>query len=292
MTRPMFMANLRRLFPELDDLPHHDTLARLLAQMGDVNEIEEAHIQMLRHLIRGKKFERYLIAGRYPIAIDGTQKFKRAYRWDEDGLYPNGPIVEQCRAYNWDFMIVLQDDSLPLVWEEMEGLKELQPQNRLQQNWGDRRQYFRWVNGIDYRYACPKTRKEKQQRLHAVLCEESWEEIAPSSTEVVTKTSRHVWLPLPDATGPCPQCPGPLFLCAGEIRPRLGRARPYRFCAQHHCRSLDRRRRSESNRRRPLSTQTGMIGRRGRTPLQRVDRHSAILSTQENHLAQTFCPLP
>ncbi len=86
MTRPMFMANLRRLFPELDELPHHDTLARLLAQMDDVNEIEEAHIQMLRHLIRGKKFERYLIAGCYPIAIDGTQKFKRAYRWDEECL--------------------------------------------------------------------------------------------------------------------------------------------------------------------------------------------------------------
>ncbi len=91
-------------------------------------------------------------------------------------------------------MIVLQDDSLPVVWEEMEGLKALQPENRLQQNWGDRRQCFRWVNDIDYRYACPTTRKEKQQRLHAVICEESWEEIAPSSTEVVTKTSRHVWL--------------------------------------------------------------------------------------------------
>lgn len=283
MTRPVFMANLRRLFPELGELPHHDTLARLLAQIGDVNEIEEAHVDMLRHLIRSKKFERYLIKGCYPIAIDGTQKFKRSHLWDEeclerkvrtkkqdedevgepeekkqyyvyaleanlafqngmvipllseilsytegdnkndkqdceqrafkrlaarlkksfprlsimvllDGLYPNGPVIELCRTYKWDFMIVLQNDSLPLVWEEMEGLKDQQPENRLLLKWGNRRQRFRWVNGIDYRYACPRTGKEKGQMVHAVICEENWEEIAPDSTEVVTKTSRHVWL--------------------------------------------------------------------------------------------------
>jgi hypothetical protein len=31
--------------------------------------------------------------------------------------------MELCRQYNWDFMIVLQDGSLPSVWEEIEGLK-------------------------------------------------------------------------------------------------------------------------------------------------------------------------
>ena len=282
MTRPVFMTNLHELFPELEELPHHDTLARLLAQI-DVADLERAHVDMIRHLIRSKKFERYLIRSCYPVAIDGTQKFKRSDLWDVeclerkvrtknkaddeaeepeekkqyyvyvleanlafhngmvipllseilsytegdndknkqdceqrafkrlaarlkksfprlsimvllDGLYPNGPVMEQCRKYKWDFMIVLQDDSLPLVWEEMEGLKDLQPENLRHLKWGDRRQCFRWVNGIDYRYICPRTKKEKQHLLHAVICEESWEEIAPDSTEVVTKTSRHVWL--------------------------------------------------------------------------------------------------
>jgi hypothetical protein len=221
MTRPMFEANLRRLFPDLAELPHHDTLARLLSRI-DVLEIEQAHLDMIRQLIRGKKFGRYLIAGCYPMAIDGTQKFTRAECWDEqclerkvrskkdedkdqepekqyyvyvleanlafqngmvipllsevlsysegdnqrnkqdceqkafqrlaqrlkqcfshlpilvllDGLYPNGPIMELCRQNNWDFMIVLQDGSLPSVWEE----------------------------------------------------------IAPGGTEVVPKASRHVWI--------------------------------------------------------------------------------------------------
>ena len=221
MTRPVFEANLRQLFPDLAELPHQDTLARLLARI-EVDQIEQAHLDMIRQLIRSKKFRRYLIGGCYPIAIDGTQKFTRAQCWDAaclerkvgskkaqephsepqkqyyvyvleanlafangmvipllsevlsdlegespkdkqdceqrafgrlaqrlkecfshlpillllDGLYPNGPIIELCRQNNWDFMIVLQDDSLPTVWEEIEGLKKLEPPKRWSQNWG------------------------------------------------------------------------------------------------------------------------------------------------------------
>jgi hypothetical protein len=43
-----------------------------------------------------------------------------------DGLYPNGPIMELCRKNCWDFMIVLQDKSLPSVWEDYEGLKKIE----------------------------------------------------------------------------------------------------------------------------------------------------------------------
>ena len=277
MTRPMFEANLRKLFPDLEELPHNDTLARLLSRI-EVDEIEQAHLDMIGQLIRGKKFGRYLIAGCYPMAIDGTQKFTRAECWDEeclerkvrskkdqdkepekeyyvyvleanlafqngmvipllsevlshsegdsqrnkqdceqkafkrlarrlkecfshlpimvllDGLYPNGPMMELCRRNNWDFMIVLQDGSLPSVWEEIEGLKALQSENRLSRQWGNRRQQFWWVNDIEYGYLDPATQGHKKLKLHAVTCEESWEEIAPGSTEVVQKTSRHVWV--------------------------------------------------------------------------------------------------
>ena len=50
MTLPQFEANLRLLFPDLDQLPHNDTLARLLSRI-DVAEIEHAHLDMLEHLI-------------------------------------------------------------------------------------------------------------------------------------------------------------------------------------------------------------------------------------------------
>ena len=41
-------------------------------------------------------------------------------------------------------MIVLQDSSLPTVWEEIEGLQKLEPAPTWTQNWGDRRQRFQW----------------------------------------------------------------------------------------------------------------------------------------------------
>ena len=286
MTLPQFEANLRLLFPDLDQLPHNDTLARLLSRI-DVAEIEHAHLDMLEHLIGNKKFKRFLIASCYPIAIDGSQKFARDELWDEeclqrkvrskkdedkepnqepapppakqqyyvsvlesclafangmvipllsevlsfnqgdserekqdceqrafkrlaqrlkkrfshlpimvllDGLYANGPVIELCRQNNWDFMIVLKDDSLPKVWEEINGLKALQSENRLDHKWGNRRQKFQWVEDIDYDYADPLTGKKKTLKLHAVLCEECWEEIAPGSTEEIVKTARHAWL--------------------------------------------------------------------------------------------------
>lgn len=270
MTRPMFMENLKLLFPELQDLPHNDTLMRLLARI-DVSEIECTLVQLVRKLIRSKKFIRYLVDNRYPIAIDGTQKCVRDVLWSEeclerevgkgddtrmqyyvyvleanlafqggmsiplmseflsytrgdsetkkqdcelkafkrlakrlkqefthlpimvllDGLYPNGPIMEQCRKNRWDFMIVLQDKSLPCIWEEYEGIKKLESENHVNTTWGNRRQCFEWVNDIEYYYGA---NDRKKLIVHVVVCEENWEEIAKDCAEVVTKKSRHAWI--------------------------------------------------------------------------------------------------
>jgi len=80
MTRPQFKENLKLLFPQLEDLPHNDSLMRLLARI-EVSEIESATVALVRKLIRNKKFARYLVDGRYPIAIDGTQKAVRNPLW-------------------------------------------------------------------------------------------------------------------------------------------------------------------------------------------------------------------
>ena len=108
-----------------------------------------------------------------------------------DRLYANGPVVELCRRYRWQFMIVLQDDSLPSVWEEVEGLRKLQERNRLDRNWGDRKQHFWWVNDIEYRYG---DHERKRQTVHVAICDESWEEADPATAEIVAKRSKHAWL--------------------------------------------------------------------------------------------------
>ena len=80
LSRPGFMATLQGLFPELESLPHADTLHRVLQTM-EVADLERAHIALLRRLLRNKKFNRYLIDQCYPIAIDGTQKLVRNGQW-------------------------------------------------------------------------------------------------------------------------------------------------------------------------------------------------------------------
>ena len=50
------------------------------------NEIESALIDLVRKLIRAKKFVRYLVDNRYPIAIDGSQKVVRNVLWSEECL--------------------------------------------------------------------------------------------------------------------------------------------------------------------------------------------------------------
>ena len=82
MTRPQFVQNLRDFFPELDQLPHADTLHRLLEKI-DVETIQDAHIDYISRLIKGKKFRRYLVNNCFPIAIDGTQKLSTDRFWSE-----------------------------------------------------------------------------------------------------------------------------------------------------------------------------------------------------------------
>ena len=90
----MFEQNLRALFPELDKLPHADTLYRLLCRI-EVSQIEQYHIELVNRLIRNKKFTRHLINNCYPIGIDGTQKIAFATLWDEHLLQRSiGPKVD------------------------------------------------------------------------------------------------------------------------------------------------------------------------------------------------------
>lgn len=70
-----------------------------------------------------------------------------------DGLYSNGPVFTLCRKYKWNFMITLKDGSLKELWEDAKGIMKLEPGNELIQDYGDRRQEFRWANIIEYRYS-------------------------------------------------------------------------------------------------------------------------------------------
>jgi hypothetical protein len=281
MTQPQFKENLRLLFPELNDLPHADSLFRLLSTI-DTDQIEQTLVELIKRLIAKKKFNRYLINNCYPIAIDGTQKMPFNTLWCEqllqrkikkgktsdngdndtadeedsyqyyvyvleanlafqngmvipllsefleyeqgdmennkqdceqrafkrlakrlkayfprlsiilllDGLYANGPIMEQCEKNHWQFMIVLKDDSLSTVWEEFESLLKLLPKNNYQMKWGVRRQTFKWVNNIEYYFGANERNK---MIVHVVTCDELWE-VVDEKGDIVPKDSHHAWI--------------------------------------------------------------------------------------------------
>ncbi len=264
VTTPIFIENLKRFFPDLEALPHHDTINRFLAAINII-DLEQVHIELIKHFIVSKKFTRYLLDNCYPIAIDGSQKYTYDFLWAEecqrretngkeqyycysldaslsfhngmiipvatefldymegdvdtdkqdcetrafsrlaeklkgffprlrfmvllDGLYPNGKIFELCTRYKWQYMIVLQDNSLKSVWEEFNALKDLEEDNKVNHIWGNRYQKFTWVNEISYLY--DKMRKE--QIVHVVVCEENWDEVADDGS-IVNKYSKHAWI--------------------------------------------------------------------------------------------------
>ena len=86
ITRPMFEHNLRLLFPQLESLPHSDTLFRLLCRI-DVGQIEQAHIELVNH--RLNVHTRCNLGARYRWGIEGAFLVEK-----HQGFYES-PVVKQ-----------------------------------------------------------------------------------------------------------------------------------------------------------------------------------------------------
>lgn len=83
MTRPQFIAALHQIFPDLEDMPHADTLANLLERI-EPTELESACMSLASNLIRNKRFKKFLIHNSLPLSIDGTQKLVRNRFFNEN----------------------------------------------------------------------------------------------------------------------------------------------------------------------------------------------------------------
>jgi len=127
MTAPQLLENLKAVFPELEDMPHHDTLCRLLEKI-DVDQIENLYVGMLKRLIRKKTFTNLLHKKRYLVAVDGTQKCIMNECWDE--RYPKRKVRGkdgdyQYYAYVLEAVLILSNGMvLPLMSEFLENTPE------------------------------------------------------------------------------------------------------------------------------------------------------------------------
>lgn len=129
LSKAIFFDNLKTMFPELETMPHADTLARLLEKI-EVEEIQNCMIELLKDFIRRKKFKNFLRKHRYIIAIDGSQKIRRSYEWSSECLSANVGKEKTPQYYCYVLEAVFVLDSgvvLPVMTEFIEN----SPQNKI-----------------------------------------------------------------------------------------------------------------------------------------------------------------
>jgi len=71
-----------------------------------------------------------------------------------DGLYPNKTFFDICKINLYEYIVTFKDGNLKTVWEEVNALKDITPDNVRNEtiivgNTKKRREYC-WVNAIDY----------------------------------------------------------------------------------------------------------------------------------------------
>jgi len=107
-----------------------------------------------------------------------------------DGLYATGPVISICRNNGWEFMITLKRECLKTVWEEFEGLQKIEPENRLEAQWGNRNQVYNWTNSIIYTYGD----NHRKLTLNVVTCTETWHEEHPRTGKPSDRKTEYSWL--------------------------------------------------------------------------------------------------
>jgi len=129
ITTPQLLENLKAFFPELTEMPHQDSLHRLL-QDSAVEQIEVIYTGLLKELIHKKKFKKLLHDKRYLVAIDGTQKYVMEQCWDE--RYPRRKITEKEGKYHYyafvvEAVLIFSNGMvLPLMSQFLENSRELE----------------------------------------------------------------------------------------------------------------------------------------------------------------------
>ena len=119
MSTAIFFENMKAMFPELETMPHADTLSRLLERIP-ADEIEKSMLELFEHLVKKKKFRNYLISKHYVIAIDGTRKFTRSEQWTEEPLVKHVGKEKHAQYYVYvlEAVVILENDiTLPLMSE-------------------------------------------------------------------------------------------------------------------------------------------------------------------------------
>jgi hypothetical protein len=104
-----------------------------------------------------------------------------------DGLFAGGPTFSICEKYGWKYLIVLQENDLPFIQDQFNGLLDAFPENHLRFRPADQyktTQDFDWVNDIEY--------VDSENNPHTVSVIRCLETKPDSHAEL--KTTRFKWI--------------------------------------------------------------------------------------------------
>ncbi|QGP92718.1 DDE_Tnp_1-associated [Neomoorella glycerini] len=121
LTRPTFWELLREVFPEIESIPHMDTVNRLLEKI-DPDQLEEVMVQTIKRLLRNRQLQALLVEKHYIVAIDGTQKIARRWPWAKEALHRQRGEEVSYAAYALEAVLVgPQGVTIPLLTEFCEN---------------------------------------------------------------------------------------------------------------------------------------------------------------------------
>ena len=97
LTEPKSWTTLQAAFPQLDSVPHMDTVANVLEQIPP-SEVEAVLTDTIKRLLRNRRLKNWMVQQRYLIAIDGTLKWSGVEQHAEEMLEKhsaNGATIYQ-----------------------------------------------------------------------------------------------------------------------------------------------------------------------------------------------------
>lgn len=121
LSRPGLWEALGAAFPDLDSIPHGDTLERVLERI-DPGEIEAALMARMRTLLRRQKLQALMVDKGYVVAFDGTQLWMRTTPFAPQALHAKHGDQVHDSAYVLKAMVVCPEGvTLPLGAEFCEN---------------------------------------------------------------------------------------------------------------------------------------------------------------------------
>lgn len=124
LTRPTFWETFRTIFPEIDSIPHMDTVSRLLESIA-TDQVETVLSQTISRLMRNGRLKTLMVDKHYVVAIDGTQKLSRDWLWAEETLQRRHGESRSYSAYALEACLVSpQGIHIPFLTEFCENVQD------------------------------------------------------------------------------------------------------------------------------------------------------------------------